>query len=94
MFPHEQRVAAPAEAMRYVRLGEKTHAGFMVKRGRIEKSATAAETTIDLLKGDDVSVELPDHTDYAIRPRCPVDPPALVDVVRCNLHGNLNSNGL
>ena len=94
MFPHEQRVAAPAEAMRYVRLGEKPHAGFTVKRRRIEKSATAAETTIDLLKGDDVSAELADHLDDAIRPGGPVDAPAFVDVVRCNLHGNLDSNGL
>ena len=61
-------------------------------RQRIEKPAAAAETTIDLLKGDDVSAELADHPCCAIGSGNAIGAPAFVDVVGRNLHRNLDSD--
>jgi hypothetical protein len=79
----------PAMAVSNIRLNQKLHSDIALDRRRIEKPATAAETAIDLLKSDDVSAELADHLDYAIGPGNAIDTPAFVDVIRCNLHGNL-----
>ncbi len=83
----------PAMAVSNVRLDQKPHSDIALDRRRIEKPATAAEPAVDLLKSDDVGAELADHRDDAIGPGDAVDAPAFVDVVRCNLHGNLNWNG-
>ena len=55
------------------------------------RSPTAAKTTIDLLKGDDVGAELANHPDDAIGPRNAVHTAAFVDVVGCDLPGDLKS---
>ncbi len=68
-------------AVSNVRLNQKPHADIALDRRRIEKPATAAETTIDLLKGDDIGAELADHLDYAVGPGNAIDAPAFVDVV-------------
>jgi hypothetical protein len=68
-------------AVSNVRLNQKLHSDIALEGRRIEKPATAAERTIDLLKGDDVSAELADHLDYAIGPGNAIDAPAFVDVV-------------
>jgi hypothetical protein len=91
MFPDEQRVAAPTKTVRDVRLRQKPHSGFTLNRNWIEKPAAAAETTIDLLEGDDVSAEFVDHRHRAVGAGEAVDAPALVDVVGRDLHGNLDS---
>ena len=83
----------PREAVRYVRLRQKAHSCLTLDRQRIEKPAAAAETTIDLLKGDDVSAELADHPYCAIGSGNAIGAPAFVDVVGRNLHRNLDSVG-
>ena len=71
----------PAVAVRNVRLHQKLHSGLTLDGGRIEESATAAETTIDLLKGDKVGGELANDPDDAIGPGRAIEAPAFVDVV-------------
>ncbi len=84
---HEERIAVPAMAVRNVRLHQKLHSGLTLDGGRIEDPAAAAETTIDLLKGDEVGAELADDPDDSIGPGLAVEAAALVDVVGRNLHG-------
>jgi hypothetical protein len=72
-------------------LNEKLHSCFTLDLRGIEKRAAMAETTIDLLKGDDVGADAGDDLDDAIRSDESVCASTLVNVVGCDLHRDLNS---
>ena len=80
----------PTVAMRGVGLHEELHSRLTKNRLGIEQAAFLAEATIDLLKGDDVGADLTDNLDDPVRSDTTIRALAFVDIVRCNLHYDLN----
>jgi hypothetical protein len=78
-------------AARKVGLNEKPHSCFTLDLRGIEKPAPMAEATVDLLKGDNVGAEGGDDLDDAIRSDDSIRASTLVNIVGCDLHGDLNS---
>lgn len=87
---YEESVAVPAMASRMFRLNEKLHARFALDRRWIKQPAPSAETSIDLLESDKVSSDFANHPDDTIRADPPIDASAFVNVIRRDLHGDLD----